>query len=193
MELIARGWPIATAAREVGVSRSATYLWRDGATVRDKNGTMRIVSPLEPASLRLISVRFLSEEERIRIADLASEGHGPAVIGQWLSRSASTVSRELRRNRHVSGQYRPFHAHRQAAVRRYRPKPLRLSTTPALMKYVSERLETKWSPGQISRGLRRDFLNDSTMRLALESIYLALYRPDSGLIIPQKPSPLRTG
>ena len=31
MELIARGWPLATAARQVGVSRSVAYLWRDGA------------------------------------------------------------------------------------------------------------------------------------------------------------------
>jgi IS30 family transposase len=150
MELIARGWRLATAAREVGISRSAAYLWRDRAIVRAKNGTMRIVAPPEPAALRPISPRFLSEDERIRIADLASEGHGPKLIGHRLSRSASTVSRELRRNRHVSGQYRPFHAHRQGALRRYRLKPLRLSTPPALMKYVSERLATKWSPGQIS-------------------------------------------
>lgn len=193
MELIARGWPLMTAAREVGISRSAAYLWRDGGQVCDKDGSMRIVAPLEPASLRPISARFLSEEERIQIADLASEGHGPTAIGQRLGRSASTVSRELRRNRHVSGQYRPFHAHRQAAVRRFRPKPLRISTTPALRKYVGDKLASKWSPVQISLALRRDFPDDATMRLAPESIYLALYRPDSGLIVPKKPSPLRTG
>jgi len=181
-----------TAAREVGISRSAAYLWRDGGQVRDKDGSMRIVAPLEPASLRPISPRFLSEEERIRIADLASEGYGPTAIGGRLGRSASTVSRELSRNRHVSGQYRPFHAHRQAAVRRFRPKPLRLSTVPALRNYVGEKLGSKWSPVEISRALLRDFSNDATMRLAQESIYLVLYRPDSGLIVPKKPSPLRT-
>ena len=71
MELIARGWLLITAAREVGISRSAAYLWRDGGQVRDKDGSMRIVAPLEPAPLRPISVSFLSEEERIQIADVA--------------------------------------------------------------------------------------------------------------------------
>ena len=50
MELIARGWPLATAAKEVGISRGAAYLWRDGATVRDKNGSVRHVAPLRTTS-----------------------------------------------------------------------------------------------------------------------------------------------
>ena len=129
MELIARGWPLATAARQAGVSRSVAYLWRDGAMLRDKNGSVRNVAPLFPPALKPISVRSFSEEKRIRIADLASRGVGPTVIGVMLGRSASTISRELRRNRHHSGQYRPFHAHRQAALRRRRPKPVNIETT----------------------------------------------------------------
>lgn len=143
MGLIARGWPLATAAREVGISRSAAYLWRDGATVRDKDGSVRHVAPLEPLALKPISPRFLSEEERIRIADLASRGVGPTVIGVMVGRSASTVSRERRRNRHDSGQYRPFHAHRQAALRRRRPKPIKIETNEVLREYVSSRLSKK--------------------------------------------------
>ena len=139
MELIARGWPIATAARPAGVSRSVAYLWRDGVTVCDKNGSVRHVAPLEPLSLKPISPRFLSEGELIRIADLASRGVGPTTIGVMVGRSASTISRELRRNRHHSGQYRPFHAHRQAALRRRRPKPITLETNEALREYVSSR------------------------------------------------------
>lgn len=103
------------------------------------------------------------------------------------------MKRELRRNRHVSGQYRPFYAHQQVPARRFRPKPLRFSTTPALRKYVGEQLAYKWSTLQISRVLRRDFSDDSMMCLAPESIYLALYRPDSGLVAPKKCSTLRTG
>lgn len=193
MGLIARGWPLATAAREVGVSRSAAYLWRDGATVRDKNGSVRHVAPLEPLALKPISPRFLSEEERIRIADLASRGVGPTGIGVIVGRSASTVSRELRRNRHDSGQYRPFHAHRQAALRRRRPKPIKIETNEVLREYVSSRLSKKWSPQQISRSLRAAHPGESGMYVAPESIYLAIYRRIPGVIVKQERSPLRTG
>ena len=193
MELIARGWPLATAARQVGVSRSVAYLWRDGATVRDKNGSVRHVAPLEPLALKPISPRFLSEEERIRIADLASRGVGVAAIGVMVGRSASTISRELRRNRHGSGQYRPFHAHRQAALRRRRPKPIKLETNEALREYVSSRLSKKWSPQQISRSLKATQPGEPGMYVAPESIYMAIYRRIPRVVVKQERSPLRTG
>jgi IS30 family transposase len=68
MELLAQGWPLAAAAREVGVVRTTAYIWRDGTTVRHKDGTVKVVPPLEPFALRPISPRFLSEDERIQIA-----------------------------------------------------------------------------------------------------------------------------
>jgi transposase, IS30 family len=193
MELLAQGWPLAAAAREVGVVRTTAYNWRDGTTVRQKDGTVKVVPPLEPLSLRPISPRFLSEEERVRIADLASRAAGPTEIGRLLGRSPSTISRELRRNAHDSGQYRPFHAHSIAATRRRRPKPLKLSTSPALRAYVKAKLQERWSPQQISRALRAVHPNDPGMRVATESIYLAIYRPGSGLLRKPDPSPLRTG
>lgn len=73
--------------------------------MRDKNGSMRRVALLLPLALKPISPRFLSEDERIRIADLASCGVGPSVTGAMVGTSASTISRELRRNLHDSGQY----------------------------------------------------------------------------------------
>lgn len=193
MELLAQGWPLAAAAREVGVVRTTAYIWRDGTTVRRKDGTVKVVPPLEPLALRPISPRFLSEEERIRIADLASRGAGPTEIAKTLGRSPSTISRELRRNAHESGQYRPFHAHSIAATRRRRPKPLKLSTNPVLRTYVKARLKERWSPQQISRALRAAHPDDAGMRVATESIYLAIYRPGTGLLRKPDPSPLRTG
>lgn len=193
MELLAQGWPLAAAAREVGVVRTTAYIWRDGTTVRRKDGTVKVVPPLEPLALRPISPRFLSEDERIQIADLASKGHGPTAIAAALGRSPSTISRELRRNAHESGQYRPFHAHSIAATRRRRPRALKLTSTPVLNAYVKARLKEKWSPQQISRALRAEHPDDPGMRLATESIYLAIYRPGSGLLRKPDPSPLRTG
>lgn len=93
MELPARGVPLRVAAIEVGVSRSAAQIWKNGTTVRRKDGTVK-VPPLEPHAVRRISPRFLSEEERVRIADMASRGDGPTVIGQaWEGpRQRSAVS-----------------------------------------------------------------------------------------------------
>jgi IS30 family transposase len=59
--------------------------------------------------------------------------------------------------------------------------------------YVSDKLGTKWSPQQISRGLRSDYPDDPGMRLSTDSIHTALYRPGTGLLTPKQPSPLRTG
>ncbi|WP_202867874.1 helix-turn-helix domain-containing protein [Kribbella pittospori] len=54
------------------------------------------------------------------------------AIAEKLGRSPSTISRELRRNAHASGGYRPFEAHRQATARRARPHRRRLDTHPEL-------------------------------------------------------------
>jgi transposase, IS30 family len=69
-----------------------------------------------------ISPRFLSEDERVAIADLRRRGYAVRAIAAELDRDPSTVSRELRRNRDEgSGQYRPFTAQRLAVQRRARP------------------------------------------------------------------------
>lgn len=192
MELLAEGWSMSAAAREVGVSRSAANTWKNGTTVRRKDGTVKIVPPLEPLSVRLISPRFLSEEERVQIADLASRGMGPTAIGTILGRAPSTISRELR-NLHSSGQYRPFHAHATAASRRRRTRPLKLTADPVLRSYVVARLRERWSPQQISRALRRTHPEEPARRAATETIYQAIYRPATGVLRKPAPSPLRTG
>jgi IS30 family transposase len=150
----------ATACREVGVSRSAAQRWKNGARVRRPDGTVTFVPPLEPLAVRQISPRFLPEEERVRIADLASHGLGPTAFGRELGRSASTISWELRRNLHPTGQYRPFHAHSAAAVLRRRERPTKIMEKTALFEFVVDKLKLRWSPQQISRALRRKFLQD---------------------------------
>ena len=153
---------------------------------------MRHVAPLLPLALKPISPRFLSEQERIRIADLVNRGAGPTTIGAMVGRWASTISRELRRNRHDSGQYRPFLAHRQATLRPQRPKPIKLETEDQLREYVCLRLSKKWSPQQTSRWLKAVHPGESGMCVAPESIYLAIYRRLSGVVVKPEWSPLRT-
>ena len=99
---------------------------------------------------REISARYLSEDERIRIADLRRAEHGVRAIAGAVARSAATVSRELRRNTDpTSGQYRPFTAQRLATERRARPARGKLTHDPVLRHFVQARLTKRWSPEQI--------------------------------------------
>lgn len=193
LELLAQGWSVRGACRELGIDRSSGNTWKNGSMVRRKDGTVKFVPPLEPLSVRIISPRFLSEDERVQIADLARRGLGPTAIGQAMGRASSTISRELRRNLHSSGQYRPFHAHSAAATRRRRVRPLKLAADPVLHSFVLDRLRERWSPQQIARALRLAHPDDSGRRVATETIYQAVYRPGSGIIRKPAPSPLRTG
>ena len=117
---LARGWTPAAARREVGVSRSASRNWRYGYKVYLKDGTVRFVPPLDPLTTKAISPRPLLEAERVEIADLQHAGETVRAIAAAIERSASTVSRELRRNGTRTGRYHPFEAHRAAALRRRR-------------------------------------------------------------------------
>jgi IS30 family transposase len=63
---------------------------------------------------------------------------------------------------------------------------------------VTELLGQRWSPQQISRHLRHRLPDDSSMRLCHESIYQAVYQPNSRFVrpsrlAPHRRSPLRTG
>jgi transposase, IS30 family len=141
-----------------------------------------------------ISPRFLSEDERVRIADLRRAGLGVRAIAGQLGRSPSTISRELRRNREpASGSYRPFAAQQLAAQRRARPGRGKLNADPVLRQFVAGRLEKCWSPEQISRALRAEFPGDRGRHLVHETIYQAVYRPELGGLRRDLPAVLRTG
>ncbi|WP_420093444.1 IS30 family transposase [Mycolicibacter kumamotonensis] len=186
------------AAREVGVSRSSGTNWARGHKVYRNGVVIGFVAPLDRLAVRQISTRYLSEDERIEIADLRRSGLSLRAIAQKLSRSPSTISRELRRNTVPGRGYRPFDAHRRATVRRARQHRRRLDTNSDLSAVVSELLAQRWSPQQISRHLRLRFLDDPSMWLCHESIYQAVYQPNSRFLrpsrlAPHRRSPLRTG
>jgi IS30 family transposase len=115
------------------------------------------VPALDRLAVREISSRFLSQDERIEIADLRHAGLSIRQVADRLGRSPSTVSRELRRNAAGRGDYRPFEAHRRATVRRARHHRRRIEARPELGQVVSDLLAQRWSPQQISRQLRRRF------------------------------------
>ena len=120
--LIAQGFSNSEACRIVGINRRTGKRWRHGRTVTTRDGRKLHYAPVAGAGRREISPRYLSEDERIRIADLRRAGAGVRAIAEQTGRSPSTISRELRRNRDPgTGQYRPFTAHKLAVQRRARP------------------------------------------------------------------------
>ena len=102
---------------------------------------------MPPATFRSsagpLSGRYLSFVEREEIALLRVQGCSIREIGRRLSRTASTISRELRRNaatRCGGLEYRATTAQWHAERSGRRPKVAKLAQYPALRTYVEERL-----------------------------------------------------
>ena len=198
MELRARGWSIRAAGRDVGISRSSANNWARGHKTYRGGKVVGFVPALDRLAVRQISPRYLSQDERLEIADLRRAGLSIRQIADKIDRAPSTVSRELRRNSRRDGAYRPFEAHRWAVMRRARRHPRRVDTNPELGDVVAELLAQRWSPPQIARHLRRQFPDDRSMWLCHESIYQAVYQTGSLIVRPMKVvslqrGPLRTG
>lgn len=121
----------------------------------------------------------LSLEERCSIAQWHSIGQSIQKIAAALDRSASTISREVRRNGGKKVGYKPSYADEQAKARRWRGS--RLARQPDLQKHVLDRLAMGWSPAQIAGRLARE---KDSRRISHESIYRFLYaqmrRSDDG-------------
>lgn len=108
LRLVSQGTNNSEACRIDGVDRKAGVRWRHGRTVKRKHGLRRYEPIGEPAA---ISSRFLSQDERVAIADLRRPGGGVRSIAAVLGRSPSTISRELRQDSDpVTGSYVPYAA-----------------------------------------------------------------------------------
>ena len=122
-------------------SRGIPYLSKQlGARLQTyrRGEAVGFVPALDRLTVRQISDRYLSEEERIDIADLRRAALTIRQIAAELDRAPSTVSRELRRNSRRDGQYRPFEAHRWAVQRRARRHRRRIDKNPALCELIAE-------------------------------------------------------
>ena len=175
-ELIRTGLSGSEAAKRVGVSLSCGSLWFIDAG--------QVAFTDVP-----ISSRFLSQDDRIEIADGLLGGEPVKAIAARIGKSYQTVYGEIARNSKPDGRYQPWYAHGQAHLRRRRPKMRVFEADAELARVVAERLERRWSPGQISRWLRRRWPRRTTWHVCTETIYEAVYRD---LIVPVSPQLLRT-
>ena len=149
----------------------------------------------------------LSGEERGAIMAMTLAGQSLRAIAEVLGRSASTISRERRRNgwksateRGVMG--RPaiaggYDASRaQARAKRLRRKPRRprkLSREQPLWRRVRHDLEQGWSPEQIAGRLKKDYPDCPDCHVSHETIYTAIYAHPKGELRRELVALLRQG
>ena len=102
-------------------------------------------------------------------------------IARALKRSASTISREVRRNGGAQ-LYRAAQSDEAAWTRAHRPKLCKLEGNAYLCRTISAKLTRKWSPQQIAGWLMREHPDDEDKRVSHETIYRSLFIQTRGVL-----------
>src|SRR4029077_12001181 len=123
-ELIRAGVSSQAPSLAVGVSPSCGSLWFIDA------GRVNFVETP-------ISRRYLSQDDRIEIADGIARGEPVKQIAARIGKSYQSLYREIARNRKPDGRYQPWYAHNEASQRRRRPRPRRLAVDAGLREVVA--------------------------------------------------------
>ncbi|CCB71745.1 transposase [Streptantibioticus cattleyicolor NRRL 8057 = DSM 46488] len=190
-QLMQQGLSNKEACRIVGINEKTGRRWRNG---RSADRRQKAAPPIHAVVPPSGPSRYLREDDRIYIADRLREKATVRAIAAELGRSPSTVSREIRRNRHPgNGQYRPHAAQARADARRPRPKPGKISQNPELRRFIQDRLHLRWSPEQICQALRAQFPQRPEMHVVHETVYQALYVQGRGELRRELARALRTG
>ena len=153
--------------------------------VRSLRNPVGVPEPWAPRAGRLC----VDERERI-LRGLALD-ESLSSIARSLSRSPSTVTREVKANG-GRGCYSVWGSHHRARDQARRPKPAKLCRGP-LLSEVSKRLGQLWSPKEISKRLRLDYPDDLEMRVSHETIYQSLYVQGRGELRRELARCLRSG
>ncbi len=104
---------------------------------------------MPPSGLKPHSGRYLTFAEREEIAICRAYGFGIREIARHLGRSASTISRELRRNAATRGgtlHYRAVVAQWKAETADVSPKVSKLAANDRLREYVQDRMSAGAAP-----------------------------------------------
>lgn len=129
-----------------------------------------------------MSYCHVSKSERICIHRWRLEGVSMAEMAQRLSRSRTTIYRELKRNAEGPNCYVGVRADTMYRKRiRWRRRRLRQGCQ-VLMNFVQRQLTQRWSPDQIANKVKETFPKDSHMRISVMTIYrfVAANKRDGG-------------
>lgn len=177
------GMNFTQAARAVGVSKRTGKVWRNGrtrATGRNEKASVdRYRSTMDKP--KKIHARYLSQAERIQIADRLRLGDGVRAIARMLGRDPGTVSREIERNSNPgTGSYEPYRAQQSSTDQLKRPKPKKTAEGTRLWEEIRRGLRKHWSPEQIAGRLKAEFPDNESMHACVETIYQAIYLQAKG-------------
>ena len=118
----------------------------------------------------------LANKERESISRGLAQKRSIREIAREISRSPSTVTREIKRNSGKTG-YRAFSASqraRTAAASRKKGKS-KIAKQEPLRRYVLEKLKEEWSPKEISERIKIEYPWDIAMQISHEAIYQYIY------------------
>jgi len=136
----------------------------------------------------------LRPEERMVISSMRLLGESLRAMARRLSRPASTISREIRRNSSADLVYSSDSARALHAQRRSAAKPRsKLYVGGVGWRVVLTLLDWKWSPQQIAATLKRVFPNEPERHVSHETIYTAIYAQPRGELRRQLIACLRQG
>ena len=116
-----------------------------------------------------MSYTQLTENERYQIYAMNKAGHRQIEIATLLGRSASTISRELRRNKGLRG-YRPAQAQRLSDWRRQEAHKAR-KITDEVMQWIEVLIRQELSPQQVVDYLKRH----KQLSVHHETVYRLIY------------------
>lgn len=124
----------------------------------------------------MISYKRLGLTEREEISRYLVLDYSFREIALCLNRSASTITRELRRNHTVRLSYRAVCAQYQSQRSTRKPRRQRkLEANEHLREFVLRHLQLRWSPVQIAKRLKILYPDDMGMQVSHETIYAYLY------------------
>ncbi|MGF6798537.1 IS30 family transposase [Paraburkholderia youngii] len=158
--------------------------WRKGESLqhiaqlfnRNHSSVQRILAQtggIQPAPRRRSKLALtLAEREEISRGLVA--GDSIQSIARRLSRSPSTICREIKRNSGQAG-YRASQADQLAWDRSLRPKACKLVKHRMLAHIVANKLQLQWSPQQIAGWLKRAWPDNEDYHVSHETIYRSLF------------------
>ena len=201
--LVSSGMSISDAALQVGVHRATGFRWarRAGLTKPVKlwlprTDPDRVEQRNDCCDDGLMQThicgRYLSFWERDQISIGLCQGESIRSIAARLGRPASTVGREISRNKTVNG-YLAAYAQHLAKARAKRPKVAKLVADSPLRTFVVDKLKQKYSPDQISNRIKMQYPTDVFMRVSAETIYQSIYVQARGGLKTEIEHVLRSG
>jgi IS30 family transposase len=150
---------------------------RDSSSIHPLISRTGGIRPLERKRSRLA----LTLAEREEISRGLQIGVSLRSIARQLQRSASTISREVRRGGGAA-RYRAAASDKAAWNRAHRPKLCKLAGNPVLRRTVAIKLKRLWSPQQIAGWLKRQYPGQVSNQISHETIYRSLFVQTRGVL-----------